>query len=63
MAVVASKRSVMTLYSGALDLYSHQVRIVLAEKGVSVDVLDINSANRPQDLVDLNPYTLHICFD
>ncbi|MCH9828363.1 MAG: stringent starvation protein A, partial [Gammaproteobacteria bacterium] len=31
------KRSVMTLYSGALDIYSHQVRIVLAEKGVSVD--------------------------
>ena len=36
------RRSVMTLYSGALDIYSHQVRIVLAEKGVSVDVLSID---------------------
>ena len=39
MAVAANKRSIMTLFSGADDLYSHQVRIVLAEKGVTVDVL------------------------
>ena len=32
MAVAANKRSVMTLYSDASDIYSHQVRIVLAEK-------------------------------
>lgn len=32
MAVAANKRSVMTLFSSASDLYSHQVRIVLAEK-------------------------------
>lgn len=35
MAVAANKRSVMTLFSGPTDIYSHQVRIVLAEKGVS----------------------------
>ncbi len=51
-----SKRSVMTLHSGALDIYSHRVRIVLAEKGVNVDILHINSANPPEDLLDLNPY-------
>jgi len=56
MAVVASKRSIMTLYSGALDPYSHQVRIVLAEKGVTVDVLDINPKQSSQELLDLNPY-------
>ncbi|MBP8118584.1 MAG: stringent starvation protein A, partial [Shewanella sp.] len=28
MAVAANKRSIMTLFSGADDLYSHQVRIV-----------------------------------
>ncbi len=33
MAVAANKRSVMTLFSGPTDIYSHQVRIVLAEKG------------------------------
>ncbi len=37
MAVAANKRSVMTLFSGPTDIYSHQVRIVLAEKGVSFD--------------------------
>ncbi|STY63910.1 Stringent starvation protein A homolog [Mannheimia haemolytica] len=28
-----NKRSVMTLFSDKNDIYSHQVRIVLAEKG------------------------------
>ncbi len=32
MAVAANKRSVMTLFSSESDMYSHQVRIVLAEK-------------------------------
>ncbi len=56
MAVVANKRSVMTLYSGRTDVYSHQVRIVLAEKGVNVDIIDVNPNNMPEDLLDLNPY-------
>ena len=51
------KRSIMTLYSGALDIYSHKVRIVLAEKGVGVDVLHIDINDPPQDLLELNPYT------
>jgi RNA polymerase-associated protein len=50
------KRSVMTLYSGAADIHSHRVRIVLAEKGVSVDILNINVDEPPEDLVSLNPY-------
>lgn len=50
------KRSVMTLYSGAMDIYSHQVRIVLAEKGVSVDVLNVDLNNPCEDLIELNPY-------
>lgn len=54
--MVANKRSVMTLYSGALDPYSHQVRIVLAEKGVSVDVLDVNPEQHSEDLIEINPY-------
>ena len=56
MAIIANKRSVMTLYSGALDIYSHRVRIVLAEKGVSVDVVHINSNDKLEDLLELNPY-------
>ncbi len=56
MAVIANRRSIMTLYSGALDIYSHRVRIVLAEKGVSVDVLNVEPGEAPEDLHELNPY-------
>jgi RNA polymerase-associated protein len=50
------KRSIMTLYSGPLDIYSHQVRIVLAEKGVTVDVLNVDTNHPSEDLIELNPY-------
>ncbi len=56
MAVAANKRSVMTLFSHADDMYSHQTRIVLAEKGVGVDINFVDLANLPEDLLDLNPY-------
>ncbi len=56
MAVIANKRSIMTLYSGALDIFSHRVRIVLAEKGVSVDVINTDSNDKLEDLLELNPY-------
>ncbi|HLD84523.1 MAG TPA: glutathione S-transferase N-terminal domain-containing protein [Coxiellaceae bacterium] len=50
------KRSVMTLYSGPADLDSHQARIVLAEKGVTVDVLSVDVSHPSEDLLALNPY-------
>lgn len=50
------KKSVMTLHSGTSDVYSHRVRIVLAEKGVTVDIIHIDSNNPSQDLIHLNPY-------
>lgn len=56
MALVASKRSVMTLYSDPLNVYCHQVRFVLFEKGIAAEILDVNPDNMPGDLVDLNPY-------
>ncbi len=56
MAVVANKRSVMTLYSGALDILSHRVRIVLAEKGVSYEVMNVEARNKPEELLEINPY-------
>lgn len=46
----------MTLYSGAVDILSHRVRIVLAEKGVSYDVVNIEARGKPEDLLELNPY-------
>jgi RNA polymerase-associated protein len=56
MALVANKRSIMTLFSEGLDLYSHQTRIVLAEKGVSVDIIDVNPSHYPEELSEVNPY-------
>ena len=51
-----TKRAVMTLYSGDMDIYSHQVRIVLAEKGINVDVINVNESHPSEDLLELNPY-------
>lgn len=53
---VAAKRSSMTFYSNGEDHYSHRVRIVLAEKGVAVDILDCTEGNKPSELADINPY-------
>jgi len=55
MGVVA-KRSSMTFFSDANDHYSHRVRIVLAEKGVAVEIHDVDPDNKPEDLASLNPY-------
>lgn len=55
MSVVPHKRAVMTLYSSS-DPYSHRVRIVLAEKAVTVDILDIKSEKIKEELNQLNPY-------
>jgi len=46
----------MTFYSDPVSHYSHRVRIVLAEKQVTVDLIDVDSDNVPEDLLDLNPY-------
>ncbi|WP_017444290.1 stringent starvation protein SspA [Gayadomonas joobiniege] len=56
MAVAANKRSVMTLYADSVSLHSHQVRIVLAEKGISVEIKFIDPTNKPEELFELNPY-------
>lgn len=56
MALVANRRSVMTLFSQAVCPYSHRTRIVLAEKNITVEVVNIDPDNKPEDLIDLNPY-------
>jgi RNA polymerase-associated protein len=56
MAVATNKRSIMTLFSDTIDIYSHQARIVLAEKGVGVEISYTDPTNLPEDLIDLNPY-------
>ncbi|MBU3002504.1 MAG: stringent starvation protein SspA [Paraglaciecola sp.] len=56
MAVAANKRSIMTLFSDTIDIYSHQARIVLAEKGVGVEISFTVPNELPEDLLELNPY-------
>jgi RNA polymerase-associated protein len=46
----------MTLYSDPQSAYSHRVRVVLAEKGITVDVLDADPINPPDEVMDFNPY-------
>ena len=46
----------MTLFSKADDVWSHRTRIVLAEKSIHVETIDVDDGNLPEDLLDLNPY-------
>ena len=46
----------MTLFSDPRDHYSHRVRMVLAEKGVTVEIIDVVSGKEPEDLAEINPY-------
>lgn len=53
---LARGRSVMALFSSPNDINSHRVRFVLAEKGINVEIVDVDPTNPPEDLIDLNPY-------
>ena len=46
----------MTLYSGTTDPYSHRCRIVLFEKGMDFQVIDVDLANKPEDPAVINPH-------
>lgn len=46
----------MTLYSSPTCYQSHRTRLVLAEKNISMDVVDVEGGDLPEDLLALNPY-------
>jgi len=56
MTSVANRRSMMGLYSGNTCIRSHQVRIVLAEKGILTEINNVEGSVVPEDLMALNPY-------
>ncbi|MCH8337134.1 MAG: glutathione S-transferase N-terminal domain-containing protein [Proteobacteria bacterium] len=56
MAVIANRRSVMTLFSKPTCIYSHRARLVLAEKNINIEIADVEGPDLPEDLLDLNPY-------
>jgi RNA polymerase-associated protein len=56
MAVVANRRSIMTLFSRPTDIHSHRTRLVLAEKNINIEISNVAGPDLPEDLMDLNPY-------
>ena len=48
----------MTLYSGTTDPFSQRCRIVLYEKGMDFQIIDVDVFNKPEDLVIMNPYNM-----
>ncbi len=46
----------MNLYSGTTDPFSHRCRIVLYEKGMDFQVVDVDLFNKPEDIAVINPY-------
>jgi RNA polymerase-associated protein len=56
MAVIANRRSVMTLFSKPTCIHSHRTRLVLAEKNINMEIVNVEGPDLPEDLMDLNPY-------
>lgn len=46
----------MTLFSDPTCPYCHQVRMVLAEKRINVDIVDVDAQALPDEVKDVSPY-------
>jgi RNA polymerase-associated protein len=49
----------MKLYSNSIDPFSHRCRIVLFEKGMDFEVIDVDLNNKSGDLSILSPYSAY----
>ena len=59
-----SKRTSMALFSDPTDHYCHRVRIVLAEKGISSEMIESSKDNIDPEILELSPYaTLPVLVD
>ncbi|KGO99498.1 glutathione S-transferase N-terminal domain-containing protein [Novilysobacter defluvii] len=56
MAASQRLRNALTLFSSTDCVLCHRVRLVLAAKGVSYDLIPVDPQDPPEDLIDLNPY-------
>ena len=45
----------MTLYSGSTCPYSHRCRIVLFEKDMDFEVIDVDMHNKPEEVASISP--------
>jgi RNA polymerase-associated protein len=46
----------MNLYSGTTCPFSHRCRIVLFEKGMDFQVIDVDMFNKPEEMAAINPH-------
>ena len=53
---LANRRSVMNLFTSPTCPYCHLARIVLAEKDITFEAIDVDLNTPPEDLSELNPY-------
>lgn len=51
-----TRRATMAIFSDPRSHYSHRVRVVLAEKGISADIESYTPDTAPPELADVNPY-------
>ncbi|WP_100551046.1 glutathione S-transferase N-terminal domain-containing protein [Caedibacter taeniospiralis] len=51
-----NKRSSMTLYTNSNDPFCHRIKMILAEKDISADIIDVTVENKLEELYELNPY-------
>lgn len=51
-----ANRGVMTLFSSPDSVYCHRARIVLAEKDIQAQIEQVDPDDKPEDLLDVNPY-------
>ena len=56
MVIKVDGRSIMTLFSSPTCFYSHRTRLVMAEKSVNIEIVNVEGSDMPEDLLDLNPY-------
>jgi len=51
-----SNRTSMALFSDPMDHYSHRVRIVMEEKGISAEIIDSDIYNLDPEILAVSPY-------
>lgn len=55
MALSTRSRTILTLYSARDCAQCHRIRLILAAKGVSYELVLVDPAKPSEDLIDLNP--------
>lgn len=51
-----NKQSSMTLYISKNDPFCHRIKMILAEKDINADIIDVAVEKKREELYELNPY-------